>query len=112
MDELIARIEAASGASRELDWEIHLRDGLDGVGYYGGHPFYTSSVDAALTLIPVHWNWSLYFSAWENHTDQRSGPPEYGANLTFRGRENKATRSDAATPALALCAVALRARQS
>ena len=98
MDELIARIEAASGGSRELDWEIHLRDGLDGVGAYGAHPYYTSSIDAALTLVPDGFDWTL------GHTN---GGLTIHAEVGGRGDEYLRF---GATPALALCAAALRAR--
>lgn len=52
---LVERIEGASEGSWALDWAIHLRDGLDGKGMYGSHPYYTSSLDAAMQLVPEGW---------------------------------------------------------
>lgn len=99
---LIARIEAARGPDRALDWEIHLRDGLEGVGMYGRHPSYTASIDAALTLMEKGWHWAL---GW-NGPD--SGHPNATASVfTTSGAMEKGA---GATPALALCAAALKAR--
>lgn len=52
MQNIIEHLEKATRPDRALDWEIHLRNGLDGVGSYGQHPSYTASVDDALTLMP------------------------------------------------------------
>ena len=48
---LIARVEAATGPDREIDWEVHCLGGMEGAGSYGRHPAYTASVDAVLALI-------------------------------------------------------------
>ena len=106
MTDLIERLEAATGPCRELDAAIltqvmGYRDvygdgtvfdrGNDGYWYVGEHsapqlPAPTASIDAALTLCP----------------DQR-GP--YSAwNWAVRYVQN------AATPALAICIAALRAK--
>lgn len=55
LEELAARVEALQGPNRAADWQVHLRDGLDGVGMYGDHPHYTASIDAAMSLVPEGW---------------------------------------------------------
>lgn len=115
-DELVklaARCEAASGPDRELDREIAISVGhpWDYVADWGlrGHERptafpYTASIDAAMTLVPEEcWEVGVratlggkgfaYISA--PRAEKNAGHIHYGAN--------------AATPALALCAAALRA---
>lgn len=90
--ELAELCERATGPDRSIDWAIHLRDGLTGVGSYGGHPAYTASIDTAMSLIlDDHWR-------VEDH-------PMAGPCAIVGEQEGYA-----ATPALALCAAALRAR--
>lgn len=96
---LAERVEALTGADRSLDWEIHLRDGLDGVGMYGDHPAYTASLDAAVTLVPEGCTWWL---------DTTEGKNE--ALVCWSGPVRKEDYRYAATPALALCAASLKAR--
>lgn len=99
MNDLIERIEAASKGSRALDWEIHVHDGIDGKGMYGPHPRYSFSIDAALTLVPEGWTWMLDTMEGRNEACVHgNGPVPDSAYVT------------AATPALALCAAALKAR--
>ena len=107
LSDLIAWIEAASGPDRAIDWAIHLRDGLEGVGMYGAHPAYTTSIDAALTLVPEGYAYTIY-GGDPNRKDSASlgripNPGELMAD-DYVG--------EGATPALALCAAALKARQS
>ena len=56
-EELIAALEATTGPSRELDWGIH--EWIWGVTAPRINrmqpPTYTSSLDAALTLVPEGW---------------------------------------------------------
>ena len=100
MSELIERIEASSEGSRELDKKL--------CAIYLGHPVplgcpiprYTTSIDAALTLVPAGFDWRVGHYA---------GHPNAGAVVATP--EIEATRCDAATPALALCAAALKARE-
>jgi hypothetical protein len=51
-DGLAQKCESAARPDRSLDWEIHCREGIGGVGMYGDHPRYTESADAAMTLVP------------------------------------------------------------
>ena len=129
------QVEAATGADRELDALIYLalhlpdwRKGSpwkktngwfkpdcatdamafffhDGMGSHKTAPAYTASIDAALMLVPEGWSWSLgeqrgvgKFRGWLNDHNTPDG-------LAVRHVD-----ADAATPALALCAAALRAR--
>jgi hypothetical protein len=61
-------------------------------------PRYTSSIDAAMTLVPKGWSWSVGF-------DEHGNRAIIGA---FGNMETIASK--AANPALAICAAALRAR--
>ena len=126
---LAAKAEAATAADRELDAEIacvmHPPDrrrlnfnplrrevfhlGLltpawvdwDSVASF--HPSPTASLDAAAALVPEGWAW---------HSAMRPWFTPVGATGSVWGRFQKSTTftADAATPALALTAAALRAR--
>lgn len=99
MRDLIKRIEAASEGSRALDWEIHLHDGLDGKGMYGSHPHYSTSIDAAITLVPEGW--------WHGYMTSDGG---FAAHCFEQIVDCAVFRATLVTPALALCAAALKAR--
>jgi hypothetical protein len=57
LTDLIEMVKVAEQPSRALDWAIHCRNGLWGVGSYGSHPAYTASLDAALSLVPKDHDW-------------------------------------------------------
>lgn len=132
LENLAARVEALSGPDREVDALIHflmnakwvgripswpptkvcrpamergLSMHIEGDGYFYGDevPPYTTSIDAAMTLVPdgndvqVH----LYFG--------REGE---GAAIVSPLKRINLPRVFAATPALALCVAALRARSA
>lgn len=117
MRALIARVEAAEGADRELDAEIAtattpgmIRDfeyvGFTGVGDMYPAPAYTASLDAAASLVPSGWHWNTGID-WSNAnppTVMGSAIVEHAAGL------RSSLGGEAATPALALTAAALRAR--
>ena len=121
---LVERIEAATGPDRELDVEIALSLGIvterEGNTFYGHRdygtmvlehdyydyaggppelPHYTTSIDAAMTLVPE--GWMRIFG-----DDPDSGKAVAGL---YKGSEGDA-KSIAETIPLALCAAALRAR--
>ena len=120
LDELIARLEAATVGTDDLDQEIaetvlgwkqyalawgsgwHDAKGMS----HGWHdiPKSTRSLDAAMGLVPEGWDWCLYSDGGgEIYKDVPSGmlPGAPGSTvISFEG----------ATPALALCIAALRAR--
>ena len=97
LDALISKLEAASEGSRELDGavfhvtypSVEYSDRLEIWTYKGEHvllPHYTTSIDAALTLVPDGWTpWDLIA--------RYCTPSEFDA-----------------APALAICIAALRAR--
>lgn len=138
---LIQQIEAAEAPTRILDalievevrrWQayaIGLSDeqrahwkpvGTRGEVEEGGTryhaPMYTFEIDAALRLVPQGWQWQVsnrapkphagraYINNRENHF---AGLSATKLNPKYRGDE-----ATAYTPALALCAVSLRARIS
>ncbi len=116
---LAARCEAATGADREWDWRIYLaikgrpwtatedawmRDN-GAQAFPASLPRYTASIDAALTLVPDGWKWTL-------HSADTAGPPcAYCVpNMGRLPWPMWVNDVSAATPALALCAATLRAR--
>ena len=133
--ELAERVEALSGPNHEIDSLIGaavglkyriLRDGSGrgkgmewledghGVETWAPHaPRYTASLDAAMTLVPEGCGW---LTGWgQTRPDEPMGGARITRNARFVGyRENydEIAVGEAATPALALCAAALRARAS
>lgn len=124
-NELAARIERAEGPElRELDLEIATELDLAPEGYeravvwdkvqfywwnksdlranYWAPPEFTASIDAAMQLIPEGWYTFLMY------TDRHSG----SCRWELRKRACDRAESRAATPALALCAAAIRARSA
>ena len=107
-DDLIARLEAAEGPSRELDAEIAQIHGWE-EGHVANErcwydpdgrmraapPAYTSSIDAALTLVPEGRLWTL------GQYVNRSG---------FMAALDNQRGTKAATAPLALCIASLKAR--
>lgn len=107
---LAARCEAAKGPDRALDAEIvvtaipRYRGWIanrpsPGVIYSDHEPFIsarfcTASLDAAASLVPEGWSWRI---------------ASYGEAATYENETGNSTEACAATPALALCAAALRA---
>lgn len=126
MKDLIEKLQCATGPDAELDvrlvavdcdWTIleacegefirfRQLDGREFMarccdGRYGGIR-YTESLDGALRLVPPGWEWSI------------SGGPNTvpSASLTRGGehQDDEQIDSDGATPIIALCIVALKAR--
>lgn len=116
-DSLIAKLESAAEGSRELDEAIAIAvladfevDRLVGMsdddpgiltfrypdGSRGTALRYTTSLDAALSLVPEGWEWCL---TWEG-----------GIASVDIGDPMLRMEYAAATPALAMCAAALKAR--
>lgn len=96
--DLIARLEKATGEDRELDCLI---EGIHPTAS-GDTPHYSASIDAALTLVPKGFAWTL---ASQGTTDFR-----FFASVAFPDEDCDGTPTLAATPAIALCIAALRAR--
>lgn len=112
---LVERLEAATEGSRELDAEIDLLAldlGWRAERHTRGTPNYTTSIDAALSLVPDNWSiWALMIWRGESSTVtamETEFKPGFGhAHSGGMGR----VETKASTPALALCIAALRARQ-
>lgn len=116
-DELIAALEAADEGSRELDDAI--ADAIWGqrqpITRPGGHmrmcwqrdtafpcsisPYFTTSLDAAVTLVPDGWEWHV------------SASGKVVVRIDESGLDEHYIQANARTPALALCIAALRARR-
>ena len=117
MIELIERIEALEGPDREVDrlvgraagWR-HVPSGkydwMKPSGMYCtiGLPPFTASLDAAMTLVPEGWSGLLGFRGTHDYIEERG----HAHIQTIVGE--KEAYAEASTPALALCAAALRAR--
>tara|TARA_Y100000310_G_C20602926_1_gene774004 strand:+ start:231 stop:599 length:369 start_codon:yes stop_codon:yes gene_type:complete len=118
-NELAQRIETAEGPDRALDAEIAAAVGWrvlydksdpnDAEPYYQPVPEmswqtvprYTGSLDAAMQLVPAGHNWAI-------DTGHKNGISAW----CFDGHLWNTDASVAATPALALCAAAIRARSA
>jgi hypothetical protein len=104
-EELIAALEAATGPSRELDAAIfsHLYGWSYPLVGAAVHDFrengaaYTASIDAALTLVPDGCEAVIWTAGGADVFPATPGLRAYDA-------------THAATPAIALCIAALRAR--
>lgn len=128
LSDLISRVEKASGPDRDLEAEIWLactpgatrnkwsyvhkatgrectvdetRDATDRLIIV---PFYTSSLDAVLTLLPEGWWWSAGVCRRENHASVGSEIGTVEGELIFE--------TFGATAPLALLSAILRARQA
>lgn len=105
--DLIARMETATGGSRELDLEILCEmDGVPKESRCTGDvaPPYTTSLDAALTLVEPGGLWVAGFM-------DMGAFARYCAPMPDGGYVGGYQEIYAATPALALAIVALKARQ-
>ena len=109
---LAARVDVATGADRMIDEAISpalgwlapkppLRSWRTPQGYRAsdGVPRYTASLDAALTLVPEGWDWAV-----------TKGFGESALAAASPANSVATVETQAATPALALTAAALRAR--
>lgn len=113
LSDLIARLERATWPKLEYDrriavacgWAARL-SGESGVelsnGVYAAPLRYTTFIDAALRLVPKGWGWHL------GDTEDGRG----SAFLWSRASDDIAGECFGATPAIALCIAALKARAS
>lgn len=132
---LIERLEKATGPSRELDKAIELSFGsipnyagycsaTDSMIWHEHHeaggapitqqceaplPHFTSSLDAALNLVPEGYFWSC----GHNPEPDDDTPSEFGAMLCryWHVSDKSDTSAVGASPAIALCIAILKARQ-
>lgn len=121
LDDLIARVERATGPDRALDAEIAIAAGwtfhkdslfdfwrAPGDEEHGEPLTFTGSVDAAMTLLgpPGHPLWTVTING---RSHGRRGM-SWWAEVTVPSREFQGDSHY--RPALALCAAALKARRS
>lgn len=101
---LSARVEALEGPDRSIDAQIYfaITNGV-GCGMTQDAPRYTASLDAAMALVPEGYGWRLWVP---NSTALAS----ISVTMWGNGRSYAPHETTAATPALALCAAALKAR--
>lgn len=111
MQEVIEKLEDAKAPSVELDIQIMNALGIKTVESAGGNaadvripPPYTSSLDAALTLVPVAFEWSV-----SSDLDGFGGG-FYWANCYPSGVTGDFEAITGATAPIALCIAALEAR--
>lgn len=114
MSELLAlaeRCEAAAESSFYLDKEILAAFGFTwrGMDYWSRDNtmwkkkvHFTSSIDAAIDLVPADHAWTV--------STHGTGPFKYWASVCVPDEDAGSSTATAATPALALCAAALRSR--
>jgi hypothetical protein len=101
---LAARVEAATGADRELDYAVAAAfDWPDSPFMRQNARRYTESLDAAASLVPKEWRWSV-------ETLSSAGPLALCEHWPPSGPRHPHTRGEAATPALTLTAACLRAK--
>ena len=109
LTELADRVEALAGPCREVDAEIVtiVKAGMRSP-WFIAPPSFTGSLDAAMTLVPEGFNWQVGTQGTEGEAAWASVEALTYNPDTFNGIS---IYVDAATPALALCAAALRARE-
>ena len=104
MTELARRCEDAEGPDRNLDAMIHfaIKNGI-GCGMAQDAPAYTSSLDAAMTLVPEGCDGMLGVPPARRKCNQ------IWAQVWDARKGQSRNESVGSTPALALCSAALRA---
>lgn len=116
MQDLIERLEKATGPNRELDQDIWDMVGsnedssiADGARLIRHAPSYTSSLDAALTLVPENHRWTLCGEEVEGDGNIRK-PSAHVSMFLSNYAPNRF--KEGATTAIALCIAALKARMA
>lgn len=128
INDIIGRLEKATGPDRELDREIKIdvasimfaagATKSDVVSCVGGDLFddprpYTTSIDAALTLVPEGWRWWISDRAPAPHKGRaylNNGEMPFTGMAARPNPNFKAAEVTAPTPSLALCIASLKAR--
>jgi hypothetical protein len=118
---LIERLEKASGPDREVDAAIMYAEIERGAGMTVARipeltetaSYYTSSIDAALTLVPE--GWPIDQLSWwprvpQNYEDQRVCRVKIIALRPDGFADKECFHAVAKSPAIALCIAALKAR--
>lgn len=107
MNDLIAKLERAYGPSDELDYAIGKATGFDFEEKLGGAiriigPRYSASIDAAMTLVKVGGDDGFCLRVLTSDNGV--------AHLAEVWRDDDEHHGRGATPAIALCIAAIRAR--
>lgn len=120
MTDLILRLSAVAGPSRELDAEIALSIGwlksryglwINGVELHDGPPRYTASIDAALTLVPEGAVWHV-MTDYGDLKRAKVGPPGLPSASVYSVEDRPLfVEADASTPAIALVIACLKAKE-
>lgn len=104
LNDLAERCEDAEGASFVLEQEIGKALGFPGIA-----PPFTASVDRAMTLVPADWTMGRIF--WPGYDNGKwTNNARVDLHHQFSSGGGPKVTSFAATPALALCAAALKSR--
>jgi len=139
MTDLIEKLEALDGPSREVDAEIAKAVGWTVETYTGERsrtrrkawrdadgdrrmrtPDFTASIDAALTLVPEGWRIGLedpgigdldFFEAWCWPYEDSWEPDWHLGQQGYRDHPNGTIDQNKASRAIALCIAALKARE-
>lgn len=127
MSDLVARLEKATGPDRDIDeliaeavgykvcseTQAYGRSWNSPSGYFiGAAPKFTDSLDAAVTLIPEGWAWSVHVGgcyATGRLLKPRAELAE-AVETQFGPAVGIRSQIEAATPAIAICIAALKAR--
>ena len=107
MNNLIAELERATEGNRDLDTSIW--SAVRCPTLFNDRPHYTTSLDAALTLVPAGVMWEVGTMEGEAKVCWESAPSYY---TEFATAESYAEDGDTFNAALALTIAALRARQA
>lgn len=95
---LIERLEKATGPDRELDWTIWFETAKEPSAEW---PLYTSSIDAALTLVPAEYDATINTFCWVELNEKRMKLGEFCHRVHVRHSKQAA---------IAICIAALKAR--
>lgn len=111
MDEIIKRIEAATGPDKTLDadiwFEVYTPNAVAvPLGFEG--PPYTASIDAAVALVPDQWAW---FAQWIGEPFSEGSARVWVPSKRTLKLPVETFQVEAKTPALALCLTAMMARR-
>lgn len=115
LNRLADRVEALTGPDREVDWLVYeaigepvvllVRAATAGRDEATWAPFYSQSLDAAMSLVPDGYSWTLGQNVHHGH---------WLCSINYVNREGEPTcladSGHRKAPALALTAAALRAR--